>query len=228
MLKISVLFARHNGRGATLPPAARFFACAAMFLIVAVITMMAVPAQAKYAAIVINAETGEVLHQSNADSRHYPASLTKVMTLYMIFEALKEGRLTPDTEITVSARAARQPPSKLGFEPGATIKVRDAIMALIVRSANDVAAAVGEHLGGTERKFSYLMNERARALGMNNTTFRNASGLPNRKQLTTARDFAKLVVAMQQNFPEYYKLFATRTFTWNGQTHENHNRLLDR
>jgi D-alanyl-D-alanine carboxypeptidase len=186
------------------------------------------PALAKYAAVVVDADTGAVLYQANADARHYPASLTKVMSLFLVFDALKAGKLSMDSKIKFSHRAARQPASRLGIPAGGTITVRDAIMAMIVKSANDVATAVGEHLGGTERKFSALMNRKAQAIGMKNSSFRNASGLPNRRQLVTARDYALMVRALQKQHPDYYKLFSARSFTWEGRKHDNHNRLLDR
>ncbi len=186
------------------------------------------PAFAKYAAIVMDADTGVVLYQANADARHYPASLTKVMSLFLVFDALKAGKLSMDSKIKISHRAARQPASRLGIPAGGTISVRDAIMAMIVKSANDIATAVGEHLGGTERKFSALMNRKAQAIGMENSSFRNASGLPNRRQLVTARDYALMVRALQKQHPDFYKLFSARSFTWEGRKHDNHNRLLDR
>lgn len=201
------------------------------FVVVAVLAAVvawSAPARAGYASIIVNAETGEVLHAVNADARHYPASLTKVMTLYLLFERLRDKRITMDTEIPISAHAARQPPSHLGLQAGDHIKVRKAILAVIIKSANDVASALGEYMGGTERKFARLMNAKAEALGMDHTSFRNASGLPNRRQFTTARDFTKLVRAVQKNFPEYYKLFSTLSFTWRGKTIDTHNRLLDR
>jgi D-alanyl-D-alanine carboxypeptidase len=203
----------------------------------AVITFLAIfgffaatlsPAMAKYAAVVMDAATGEVVYATNPDVRHYPASLTKVMALFVAFDALRAGRISMDSEIKVSARAARQPASRLGLEAGDRIKLRDAVLALIVKSANDVASALGEHLGGSERKFAAMMNAKAAAIGLDHTSFRNASGLPNRQQLTTARDFAKLVRALQRQHPEYYKLFSTRSFTFRGRKHDNHNRLLDR
>ena len=186
------------------------------------------PALAKYAAIVMDADTGAVLYQANADSRHYPASLTKVMSLFLVFDALKAGKLSMDSKIKISHRAARQPASRLGIPAGDTITVRDAIMAMIVKSANYVATAVGEHMGGTERKFSDLMNRKAQAIGMENSSFHNASGLPNRRQLVTARDYALMVRALQKQHPDFYKLFSSRSFSWEGRKHENHNRLLDR
>lgn len=183
-------------------------------------------AQAKYASLVIDARTGEVLHEINADTRNYPASLTKMMTLYMLFEALEEGRLRKDDRIMMSRRAANQPPSKLGIKPGRTLSVEDAIRALAIKSANDVAAAVSEHLGGTERQFALLMTAKARSLGMSNTTFRNASGLPHRGQLSTARDMSKLARALLVHFPHRYHYFSESKFKYADKTYKSHNKLL--
>ena len=185
-------------------------------------------AAAKYSSIVIEEKSGAVLHAVNPDTRHYPASLTKMMTLYLVFEALDAKRFTLDSRITVSRRAARQPASKLDLKPRERISIRDVILGLAVKSANDAAAAVAEAIAGTERKFGRLMSAKARALGMTNTRFRNASGLPNRRQLTTARDLAILVRALKRDFPQYYRYFNIRTFSYKGQRHVNHNRLLDR
>lgn len=181
-----------------------------------------------YAAFVMDVNTGEVLHAENADARRFPASLTKVMTLFMVFEQLEAGRLRLDSPLRVSARAAAEPPSKLGVRPGSTIKVEDAILALVTRSANDVAAVIGENLGGSVENFARQMTQRARELGMANTTFRNASGLPDSGQVTTARDLARLAVAVQDRFPQYYHYFQRRSFTFQGTAHRNHNRLLGR
>jgi D-alanyl-D-alanine carboxypeptidase len=186
------------------------------------------PAAAKYSSIVINEKTGAVLHAVNPDIRHYPASLTKMMTLYLVFEALESKRLTLASRIRVSRRAARQPASKLDLKPRDTISIRKVILALAIKSANDAASAIAEAMAGTERKFSYLMSAKAQALGMTNTRFRNASGLPNRRQLTTARDIAILARALRRDFPRYYSYFKVRSFTFKGQTMKNHNRLLDR
>lgn len=181
-----------------------------------------------YAAFVMDVKTGEVLHAENADARRYPASLTKVMTLYMLFEQLEAGRLRLDSPLRVSARAAAEPPSKLGLRAGSTIKVEDAIMALVTKSANDVAAAVGENLGGSVENFARQMTQRARELGMTSTTFRNPHGLPDNGQVTTARDMARLAVAVQDRFPQYYHYFQRRSFGFAGKTYRNHNRLLGR
>ena len=190
----------------------------------------AAPAQAnpRYASIVVDVATGEVLHGSNADATRYPASLTKIMTIYLLFEALETGRISKNTPIPISAKAAAEPPSKLGLRAGSTITVESAILALITRSANDVATAVGEFLGGSESKFASMMTAKARQLGMNSTTFRNAHGLPNNQQVTTARDMAILGLAVREHFPQHYSYFGTRQFTFNGQRIGNHNRLLGR
>ena len=144
-------------------------------------------AQARYASIVIDAETGEVLRSRSADVRRYPASLTKMMTLYLLFEAIDDGKLSLDSKLKVSKRAAGQSPSKLGLRAGSTIRAEDAIKSLIVKSANDIAVVVAEALGGTEVEFARIMTRKAKELGMSRTTFRNASGLPNRKQRSTAQ-----------------------------------------
>ncbi|MCW8836565.1 MAG: D-alanyl-D-alanine carboxypeptidase [Rhodospirillales bacterium] len=184
------------------------------------------PAAAKWAALVMDANTGEVLDEVNADTKNYPASLTKMMTLYLVFEALDQGAVTLDQKITVSNRAARQPPSHLALSPGDTITIEEAIMALVTKSANDVATAVAEAMAGSERKFAMRMTAKARSLGMSNTTFRNASGLPHRSQLSTARDMATLARSLLGRFPGYYDYFSTREFTFRGDTFKNHNDLL--
>lgn len=180
----------------------------------------------RYAAIVIDDETGRVLHQVNPDAPRHPASLTKMMTLYMTFEAIEQKKLSLEQPIRVSPRAAGMAPSRLGLRAGETITVRQAILGLVTKSANDAAAALSEALGGTETKFAAAMTRRARALGMTSTTFRNASGLPNPKQITTARDMATLARALRRDFPQHYAFFATPDFAYKGITHRNHNRLL--
>lgn len=184
------------------------------------------PAQAKYASIVIDAETGAVLHEVNADTRNYPASLTKIMTLYMVFEALEDKRLALGGKLQVSVRATRQPPSKLGLGPADTLTVEDAILALVTKSANDVALVIAEALGVTEKRFARLMTNKALALGMSRTSFRNASGLPDKGQLSSARDMAILAQAMLRDFPGLYRYFSTMRFTYRGTTYRNHNKLL--
>jgi D-alanyl-D-alanine carboxypeptidase len=180
------------------------------------------------AAIVVDAKTGKVLYASNADTKAFPASLTKMMTLYLTFEALEAGRITLDTRIKVSANAAAEPPSKLGVKAGNTITVKDAVLSLVTRSANDMATALAEHLGGSETRFASMMTTRARSLGMNSTTFKNAHGLPNSAQITTARDMAILGRALQDRFPTYFRYFKTTSFTYAGAKIGNHNRLLGR
>lgn len=185
------------------------------------------PANAsKYAAFVMDADTEQVYFARNADARRYPASLTKIMTLFMVFEALDNGKLSLDQPLQVSRRAAGQPPSKLGLKEGRTIRLSEAINALSVKSANDVATVVGEAIGGTESNFARLMTKRARALGMKNTTFMNASGLPNSRQRTTARDMAVLAKAMLDRFPHHYSHFSTLTYRHGKRTYRNHNKLL--
>jgi len=179
-----------------------------------------------YAAIVVDAQTGEVLMARYADSIRHPASLTKMMTLYMVFEELKTGKLRMNDNIKITKHAAGMSPSKLGLPVGSNIRVKDAILALVTKSANDVSAAIGDKLGGSERAFARKMTQRARDLGMSRTTFRNASGLPDPQQVSTARDMAKLAMALLRDFPEYYHYFGVRNFTYHGATHKNHNRLL--
>jgi D-alanyl-D-alanine carboxypeptidase len=183
---------------------------------------------ATQAAIVVDAKTGKVLYASNADAKAYPASLTKMMTLYLVFEALESRRISLDTRITVSKYAASQPPSKLGVPAGRTITVKDAILSLVTRSANDMATALAEHIGGSESAFAVKMTARARSLGMRNTTFKNPHGLPNTAQVTTARDMSLLGRALQDRFPVYFRYFKTTSFTYNGSKIGNHNRLLGR
>ncbi len=198
----------------------------AVLLVLAVTLTLPSSADAKYASLVIDADSGEVLHEINADTRNYPASLTKMMTLYMMFDALDAGRMRLDDRIMMSKRAARQPPSKLGIQPGQTLSVETAIRALTVKSANDVAAAVAEHIGGTERQFALLMTAKARDLGMRSTTFRNASGLPHRGQLSTARDMSTLARALLMHFPHRYSYFSESKFRHSGKTYKSHNKLL--
>ncbi|MDJ0981468.1 MAG: serine hydrolase [Kiloniellales bacterium] len=196
------------------------------FLALAAAMLTAAPAQAKYASVVIDAETGEVLHAKNSNTRNYPASLVKMMTLYMVFDALEKRKLKLNQGLRVSRRAAGMPPSKLGLRRGQTIRVKEAILALVTKSANDVAVVVAEAIGGTESQFARKMTKKARKLGMKRTTFRNASGLPNRRQLSTARDMATLARALIRDFPQYYHFFATQKFKYRGRTYRNHNKLL--
>ncbi|MFZ4120480.1 MAG: D-alanyl-D-alanine carboxypeptidase family protein [Caulobacterales bacterium] len=184
-------------------------------------------AQERYSAIVIDLSTHEVLHQDEADDGRFPASLTKMMTLYMLFEALDAGEVSLTTGMSVSRAASRQPPSRLGLRRGETITVEDAIQALAARSANDVATVVAERLGGTESRFAQRMTDRARALGMTETRFANASGLPDERHRTTARDMATLSEALIRDFPQYYHYFQTEGFSWRNRYGGNHNRLLN-
>jgi D-alanyl-D-alanine carboxypeptidase len=178
------------------------------------------------ASIVVDVKTGRVLEEQSADAARHPASLTKIMTLYLLFEQLEVGKLKLDAELKASARAERAAPSKLGLDEDDTISVEDAIKALVTRSANDVAVTIAEAIGGNEEAFAVLMTRKARALGMKNTVFRNASGLPDSEQITTARDLALLGRAIQDRFPRYYRYFSIRTFNYDGEWIRNHNRLL--
>jgi D-alanyl-D-alanine carboxypeptidase len=182
--------------------------------------------QPKYAAIVVDAKTGEVLYDQSPDARRYPASITKIMTMYLAFEQLSSGRLSLNDSLVVSPHAAAMAPSKLGIRQGGTISVGDAMSAIAVKSANDMAVAMAEKMGGSESGFAAMMTAKAKALGMNNTQFVNASGLPDTRQLTTARDIAILSRAVLRDYPQYYAYFGKREFTWNGQTTRNHNHLL--
>ncbi|MGR9246274.1 serine hydrolase [Rhizobium leguminosarum] len=211
-----------------------FFARLLAILSVAVTIVMvdsvnadAEAANPKYAGIVVDAKTGNVLYSENADRLQYPASLTKMMTLYMTFEALEQGRIRLDTPVPFSAHAAAQAPTKLGVRAGGTITVEQGILGLVTLSANDAATALGEMLGGgSEDRFAQLMTAKAHALGMTRTTYRNANGLPNTAQMTTARDQARLGIALRQHFPQYYGYFSTRAFKFGSRTIRSHNRLV--
>jgi len=183
-------------------------------------------AASRYASIVIDADSGRVLHEAYADDRKYPASLTKMMTLYLLFEALEKRRYSIEGSLPVSARAEGMPPSKLGLRRGSKIKIRDLILALITKSANDAAVVVAESLAKSEVEFAKIMTARAKQLGMLRTEFRNASGLPNRYQKSTARDMATLARALIRDFPQYYGYFATSKFAYGGRSYANHNSLL--
>jgi D-alanyl-D-alanine carboxypeptidase len=183
-------------------------------------------ANSRHASIVIDAATGEVLHESQADASRYPASLTKMMTLYMLFDAMEQRKLTLDSRMRVSDRAASMPQTNIRLRSGDTISVREAIPALIVRSANDVAAVVAEALGGTEANFGRMMTDKARKLGMHSSTFRNASGLPNDEQKTTARDMVTLSRRLMKDFPQHYHYFSTQSFRYKGITYNSHNRMV--
>ncbi len=180
------------------------------------------------ATFVINADTGKVLQAENADAARYPASLTKMMTLYLTFEALKKGKLKLDQEMPVSLHASGQPQTNIALEPGDRLSVKDAILSLVVRSANDSAVVLSEALGGTEEGFAVKMTAKARELGMKKTVFHNASGLPDPRQRTTARDLAVLGLALKRDFPQYYPFFKTEAFTFRDKTYTTHNRVMTR
>lgn len=199
----------------------------ALFGMIAIILMMSPVAHAeKYASIVVDADTHEVMHARHADEPRYPASLTKAMTLYMVFDALKTGELTLSEQLNVSRSAAAQPPSNLRLAAGSTISVRDAIRALVTKSANDVAVVIAERLGASESRFATLMTAKARSLGMTRTTFRNASGLPDERQVSTARDMAILAERLLEDHAGYYHYFSTDSFQWGSRKFPNHNALL--
>ena len=178
------------------------------------------------AAIVVDMNSGTILHAQDADAVRHPASLTKMMTLYVLFGYLRAGNITLDSDLAVTPFAASQAPTKLGLKPGTTIKVSDAIKALVTQSANDAAVTIAENLAGTEENFARLMTDTGRQIGMTNTTFLNASGLPNDDQVTTARDMATLAAHLIHDYPDYYSVFETRYFTYNGRKYRNHNKLL--
>jgi D-alanyl-D-alanine carboxypeptidase len=183
---------------------------------------------APYADIVVDANSGTVLHSTNPDAQRHPASLTKIMTLYLLFEQLEAGKLKLDSPLPVSKEAAGQMPTKLGLKPGSTLAVEDAIKGMVTRSANDAAVVVAEAIAGDEDAFAKLMTRKAQALGMSRTIYKNASGLPDSNQITTARDQSTLGRAVQERFPRYYKYFSIRTFVFRGQSIGNHNHLLGR
>ena len=207
----------------------RQFVRAAVVALVAIAAAPVAEAQAReYAGIVIDARTGKTLYAHDADEHRYPASLTKMMTLYMTFEALERGKITLKSRVRFSKYAAGRPPSKIGVGAGNSISVEQAIYALVTKSANDVASALAETLGGTESNFARQMTRKARALGMRSTTFRNASGLPNSAQKTTARDMARLGIALREHYPNRYKYFSTRSWRIGKARYGNHNKLLGR
>lgn len=203
-------------------------ACFVVFALALLVPGASAVAQDRYAAFVADMDTGEVLHARRPDAARYPASLTKMMTLYMLFEALERGELTLASQLTMSAEAASRPPSKLGVPAGHTISVETAIRALTIRSANDVAVMVAERLGGSEAGFASAMTDRAVELGLTATVFRNASGLPDAAQRTTARDMARLAHAVYRDFPQYFHYFNERSFAYAGRTYTTHNTLVGR
>lgn len=179
----------------------------------------------RYSSLVIDADTGAVLHQENAGKTRYPASLTKMMTLYLTFQGLENGTLTMNKRLPVSAHAASQKPSVIGLRPGQTIAVQDLVNAVIIKSANDAAVVLSEGLSGSEWQFAMLMTRTAKSLGMQHTKFANASGLPDDRQVTTAYDLARLAIALRRDYPAYYPMFSRASFTYNGHTYFTHNRV---
>jgi len=180
----------------------------------------------QFSSIIVDANSGATLQATSPDGLRHPASLTKIMTLYLLFERLESGRMKLDTEMPVSEHASDQAPTKLGLRPGQSIRVEDAIKGLVTRSANDAAVVIAEAIGGGEDDFAQMMTRKAHALGMSKTVYRNASGLPNDEQVTTARDQATLGRAIQDRFPRYYRYFSTASFNFRGQSIRNHNHLL--
>lgn len=207
--------------------------CLFLVMATAVLAMVSTPAEAKkkdnplYASIVIDADTGKVLRARNADKSLHPASLTKIMTLLMVFEALERGDITLRSRVPISKNAEAVVPSKLGLKAGSSIRVEDAIYALVTKSANDIAVALGEYLGGSEARFARMMTARAKDLGMQHTAFRNASGLHDPNQVSSARDMSVLARYILRRHPYYYRYFSTKQFTYRGQTYNNHNRLMN-
>src|SRR5579871_3287397 len=179
-----------------------------------------------FSSIIVDVNSGATLSSNNPDASRHPASLTKIMTLYLLFERLDAGKIKLDTEMPVSRHAANQAPTKLGLRPGQTIRVEDAIKGLVTRSANDAAVVIAEALGGDEDNFAKIMTRKAHMLGMSKTVYRNASGLPDDEQVTTARDQSTLGRAIQDRFPRYYRYFSTSSFTFRGHSIANHNHLL--
>ncbi|HCP64567.1 MAG TPA: hypothetical protein DIU09_08260 [Hyphomonadaceae bacterium] len=207
----------------------RFIAASTLMAAVSMAyTPAAAQANQRFAQIVVDADTLEVIYEENAQALRRPASITKVMTLYLLFDALQTGKISWNDQITFSRFASGQAPTKLGIAPGNSISVQTAVEALVVRSANDVAAAVAERLGGTEANFALMMTTKARDLGMVNTTFANASGLPSDRQFTTAEDLARLAIAIRRDFPDQYHWFSTPQMVYNGQVTKNHNHLMAR
>jgi len=206
----------------------RVFAYASAFLIVFAVGLTSAEARDnRHAAFILDANTGAVLHNEDGDAPRHPASLTKMMTLYLTFETLQTGRLRMADRITISEHAADQAPSKLDLKPGDQITVENAIKAIVTKSANDIAVALAEKIGGSETNFARLMNARARAFGMSGTHYENASGLPNDEQITTAHDMATLALRLQDDFPQYYPFFSTRVFSYGGKSYRNHNTMLN-
>lgn len=197
---------------------------ALLFICLPIASAMAGP----YAAYIAEPDSERVLYERYADEPRHPASLTKMMTLYLLFEALANHELSMETRMRASVAAVNHAPSKLGLRAGETLTVEEAILGLVTRSANDAACVIAEHMAGSESAFAYLMTEKARELGMRNTTFRNASGLPDPNQWTSARDMYKLGRALLKRFPQFYGFFSTPSFMYNGHNYDNHNHLMER
>lgn len=215
----------HSNRGARV-----FYKHIFVLAIVLTFCLSFLPASAhansKYASIVIDYDSGAVLHERHADAKRHPASITKAMTLMLLFDAINSGRVGERDNIKISRHAASMVPSKLDLPVGSSIRVKDAIMALVTKSANDVAAAIAEHLGGTEANFAKMMTAKAKSIGMKNTNFTNASGLHDPKMVSTARDLAIMTRVMIRDYPNQYDYFSRQYFTYHGTTYRNHNRLL--
>jgi D-alanyl-D-alanine carboxypeptidase len=221
-------FVPHQGIAMMVWTALRRVMISLALLFVVGIAAVSPAAAQKFSALAVDARSGEILFSKDADGARYPASLTKVMTLYILFQEMKAGRLTLNSRITVSRYAASRPPTKLGVRAGQTVSVEEAIKSLITLSANDIAVAIGEHIEGSETAFAQRMTRTAKALGMSRTLFRNASGLPDPRQVTTARDMATLGLRVQRDFPQYYPYFRTTSFKFGKRTIRSHNRLLGR
>jgi D-alanyl-D-alanine carboxypeptidase len=196
-----------------------------LFVLIAVSIPSGARADAKYSSLVIDADTGVILHDENAGEYRYPASLVKMMTLYMAFQSLESGKLSMNQQLTASAHAAGQAPSSLRLKAGQSITVNEAILGVVIKSANDAAVVLGEAMGGNEKNFASMMNVTAKKLGMDHTNFENASGLPDLKQKTTAYDLARLAVALRRDYPKYYPLFEKTEFVFNKQVFFSHNRV---
>ncbi len=219
-----------NRSDVTVPtgPWQRIFAGLGIPLMSLLLVMLPHPARAGYASIVMDYSTGKIVNEVNADAQNHPASLTKMMTLYLTFEALYRGKISLYQQMPVSQWASNKSPTRLGLRPGQTITVHDCILGMVTKSANDAATVMAEALGGSEAGFANMMNEKARELGMTRTFFRNASGLPDSAQITTARDLLRLSTALYRNYPVQFRYFATREFVFRGQVIHGHNHLMER
>ena len=187
---------------------------------------IAATAPSKKASLVVDMHDGRILHSNNAQELRYPASLVKMMTIYLTFQKINQGTLSLDKKLLVSAKAASMPRTNMNLKAGSYIPVRKAILGLIVHSSNDAAVVLAEAIGGSEAKFAVMMNNQAKKLGMKNTTYRNASGLPHKEQKSTAHDLAKLAIALKRDFPQFYPWFSVTSVTFNGTTFKSHNNVL--